>query len=867
MRSRFLLLPTLIVTTLASCQSADSTTPNAAANTPAAAMTYSAVPATTPIAAIRTQDGDLDEEAARIKRRRAQQAYLAEEYIKSGDAAFDVANLDGALVEYSNALQVMPSNRDVRDRMARVEAAMGNKYALAADALDNLSNRASVKAAQAMMAAEDANRRGNQALRAGEFDEAINQYRQAELILGYHPLVSKGTLTSELVKQNLSSARAMREEARAQAAVDREVAAAQASADATTAEQSRKRSQVEGLYSDAHVAFSRESFDAARDLCDQILGLDPGNRHAIKMRNLAVSADHKKAIEENSNALREEWQKTMDDLNQMGLIQTDSVVFNDLAYWDEVRDRSPIHLMSENVNAGSSRQAIRTMLDRTGITPRFGDADAGEGAPIEDVANFMQSLTGVNFIVTSPVLDDLDEEETSIMMTLPRMSVRKVLDLIADTSESLRWKIEDGVVKFVTIDQMTGGQVLELYAVSDLIRPIVDFPGKVINVQPSGGLEEPEEDIDEREALLLNGDDLDTLIRDNVSPETWEDVGASLRVTEAGVLVVNQTPDVHAKISELLDDLREATGIMVDIEARFLRVQDSFLEDIGVDFRGLGSPGLGANEAFNDFGSASAFADLGAEVGQDSDAGIYFDNGDNGDVKARIENLYDSALGNAEVKNSGGLSFQWTFLNDLQLEMILRAVQKAERIELVTAPHVLVANTARSNLTVTNQLAYVQDFNIEIAQGASIADPIIQTIQDGVVLDVRPTVSADRRFVTVEMRPTVAELKRPMKEITTTLASASSVTIQLPELEISRLRTTVPIPDGGTILLGGWKVHEEQNYNNGVPILNKIPIINFLFKREGNFVLNRKLLILLKATIVMWQEHQPTPAQLGVFDN
>ena len=867
MRSRFLLLPTLIVTSLASCQSADTTTQGATVENTAGVMTFTAAPATVPLA-VATQDGTLEDEADRIQRRRAQQQFLADEYIKAGDAAFDVADLEGALVEYSNALQVMPSNQDVRERMARVEAAMGNKYALAAEALDDFANRTTVKAAQAMMAAEDANRMGNLALRRGDFDEAISYYSQAELILGYHPLVSQGNLTEDLVKGNLTSARALRVEARAQAALDLEAAAAQAAADAEMAERNRKGSQVEGLYGDAYVAFSREAYDTARDLCDQILGLDPGNEHALKMRNLAVSADHKKSMEESSTKLREEWQRTMDDLNQMGIPQIEDVVFDDLEYWDRVNKRTPIQLMSEAVGADSQRQAILGLLDRTAITPRFGDADAGEGAPIQDVANFMQSLTGVNFIVTTQVLDDLDpEDETNITMNLPRMSVRKVLDLIADTSESLRWKVEDGVVKFVTIDQMTGGEVLELYAVSDLIRPIVDFPGTVINVQPSGGLEQPEEDIDEREALLVTGDDLDSLIRDNVYPESWDSPSSSLRVTEAGVLVVNQTPEVHEKIGQLLDDLREATGIMVDIEARFLRVQDSFLEDIGVDFRGLGSPGLGANESFNDFGSASAFADLGSEVGQGTDTGFYFDEGANGDLKARIENLYDSALGNDEIQGSGGLSFQWTYLNDLQLEMILRAVQKAERIELVTAPHVLVANTARSNLTVTNQLAYVQDFNIEIAQGASIADPIIKTIQDGVVLDVRPTVSADRRFITVEMRPTVAELKRPMKEITTTLASASSVTIQLPELEISHLRTTVPIPDGGTILLGGWKVHEEQNYNNGVPILNKIPIISVFFKREGNFVLNRKLLILLKATIVIWQEHQPTPAQLGVFDN
>ena len=46
-------------------------------------------------------------------------------------------------------------------------------------------------------------------------------------------------------------------------------------------------------------------------------------------------------------------------------------------------------------------------------------------------------------------------------------------------------------------------------------------------------------------------------------------------------MVVNQTPEVHAKILQLLDDLREATGIMVDIQARFLTVACSWLPPRG----------------------------------------------------------------------------------------------------------------------------------------------------------------------------------------------------------------------------------------------------------------------------------------------
>ena len=53
---------------------------------------------------------------------------------------------------------------------------------------------------------------------------------------------------------------------------------------------------------------------------------------------------------------------------------------------------------------------------------------------------------------------------------------------------------------------------------------------------------------------------------------------------------------------------------MVDIQARFLKVEDNFLEDIGVDFRGLGQPGLGTNNSFNDFGDPSTQLDLGKEI-------------------------------------------------------------------------------------------------------------------------------------------------------------------------------------------------------------------------------------------------------------
>ena len=53
--------------------------------------------------------------------------------------------------------------------------------------------------------------------------------------------------------------------------------------------------------------------------------------------------------------------------------------------------------------------------------------------------------------------------------------------------------------------------------------------------------------------------------------------------------------------------------------------------------------------------------------------------------------------------------------------------------------------------------------------------------------------------------------------------------IQLPNVTIQQLETTVNVPDGGTLLLGGQKLAGEVEREMGVPLLSKIPIINRAF--------------------------------------
>src|SRR6185369_4819613 len=71
-----------------------------------------------------------------------------------------------------------------------------------------------------------------------------------------------------------------------------------------------------------------------------------------------------------------------------------------------------------------------------------------------------------------------------------------------------------------------------------------------------------------------------------VSTETWKDNGGtvgSLREL-SGQLIVTQTPENQRNLVKLLEQLRETRAIQVTVEARFLKVQRNFLEDIGIDF-------------------------------------------------------------------------------------------------------------------------------------------------------------------------------------------------------------------------------------------------------------------------------------------
>lgn len=132
-------------------------------------------------------------------------------------------------------------------------------------------------------------------------------------------------------------------------------------------------------------------------------------------------------------------------------------------------------------------------------------------------------------------------------------------------------------------------------------------------------------------------------------------------------------------------------------------------------------------------------------------------------------------------------------------------------------------------------------------------------VRSGTTLSVTPTIMPDKRHVLLHITATLQGYFG-LKDFTVdTIAPTGTgeivkYTMSLPETEISRVRTRVSVPDGGTLLLGGQKVTEEVEREAGVPVLSKIPVIGRLFSNRSKIKDSKILLILVKPTIILQDE-------------
>lgn len=808
-----------------------------------------------------------------------QRAFQARELVTKADTAASAGNLDEALTLYSQAANLDPGNADAAAGRTRLMQ-QTNRVPGGEDLLNRQEAEIRARREAITYAFQNAVGRADAAISANNYRDARAALSEARIARTQDPTIFQQTeingfdttlaeLATRLEASELAFTSAEKERAQAEAA--------DAQAQKLILEAENRLRTVKTLKRTAIELTQQRKYQEALNVITQINQLDPNDEYALSMQLF---------LQDQAALQKQRRHREMADrqLTEVFIENEErKIPYNEiLRYPENWPELSETRERSVEAERGASQedQQVAGALER-----KLPEINLNNVA-FSDVVDFLRDVGQTNIFVNWRALEGAGiAKDTQVTARLRDVKFNKVLTTILNEvgggTVRLGYTIDEGVITISTEEDLSANVVTRVYDIRDLIINIPDFTeAPDFNLQQSaqvggggggsslfggGGGGGGEDEAVTRTELV---DQIIQLIQDTIASDSWKDNGGSvgsLRELQ-GQLIVTQTPENQRNLVRLLEQLRETRAIQVTIEARFLSVQRNFLEDIGLDV---------------DF----AFANL--------DEDKFFDptnvtaanpNGTPGVIRVLQNSFgFNSALsldtslpGNlaVDVGGAGGigsaLSTGITFLDDFQVTALLRATQAAQSVTTVTAPRVTLFNGQRAYVLVSTQRAYVSDLTPIVGTGAVGFDPTPAIVNTGAILDVQATVSSDRKYVTLTLRPQVAQLLR-LVNFQVAQATAGGGTgnnddptnngvatgfIQQPEIQITEVRTTVSVPDGGTLLLGGQSLSAEIDREAGVPVLSKIPFLKRLFTNRSTAKDDQVLLILVKPTIIIQREQE-----------
>lgn len=780
-------------------------------------------------------------------------AALVAKYLENAETLRAHGNLLAAKSELLKAREFAPANERVLGLLAAVQAELGEPAGTVRMYGDEQMRLRGIAEERMRADVTEKLRKAEGMSSDKNFAGALEELSRATLIVSTKPDMNWADLPQQVANKKAEIEKLYDDQQRATHAAATQELAARLRAEYAEAE-ARRRAQVDSLILESQRAFEQERFAYAQDCAQKAMDLDPTSTIAFEMHTAAGKAAREDSNKKHYLDRVKEIRKLLEAAEDLKVPQT-NVLEMDMAVWERANGRA----------ARNSRTAVMDPADQA-VWNQVRMAQVGKltyteetGAYLDVVKN-LSLITGLQILVTPKAREVINTESLKMVIELVgSMTLRDFLNHMCSRSTNLAWTVKNGVVLIGDKSEAAGTISTEIYPVKDLVfkrtqflpPKIRDIPGETNDETPRAGGE------GEDPVSFVEIADLVNHVKEATDPKYWDTEGVELKSEDTGFLAVKASPEMQKQVQQVLADMRKFANPLVTIDSKFLTISRNFLQQVGVDFRGLGGSGnKGSTVTLDDVTNGlQNNASQGLDNGGTGDpaanplAGAFYNDGGDGDVRARTENYFGSDLSRVLTPN-GGLTAGWTLLDDTQLNMILTAVEKQQDAEVVNSQILSVLNRERGHVAVINQTAYVRDFDVEVAQASFIADPKVDVIQDGMVLDVQPVIQHDRKYIILNLNPTVAELTRPIPTFTTSLAGSTlPVTLQLPNLTVTNFSTTAKVPDGGTVLLGGLRQTLNKERRAEVPLLARLPLISFLFKQEGTADENRTLMVMVKAQI------------------
>jgi type II secretory pathway component GspD/PulD (secretin) len=688
------------------------------------------------------------------------------------------------------------------------------------------------------------------------FDEALTQLSQARVSL--HPYQQYESARSEIERidsqvlkyreQSTQFNQKQRSQDREQAIVDareRQAFHEKAQVDLMQARISRvEELEAKGFYESALAACRRLISDYPSQVeCEKLYARLLTKAH--KSRDLSLADQHNELLEETVARLERSLIPSGFDgwpafpVNWSQREQRDNVLSgqNDTQPWED---------------ALNEKLAIRLTYDIMGQN-------------VVEVLMAFAKQAKVNLIIDPSILAGGDK---LITLRASDMSLKNTLSWVCQQAET-NWRLDKGAVYVGgTAEEKT---VLAVYEAADLLFVPKDQPGKQLsfsngaNTAGGGGLNLFQNTMDEPVASITPEDLID-LIQKAVTPKIWDnnEFGITVRGT---TLLVTAPQKTHALIKQFIRSQSLVKNKLVRIEARWLTIEDGYLEEIGVDWR---SPDL---LALPNYTGPAFIGGVPNPAGTPNNNGVSRLSSDF-DVSGSLSNKLAASASNNVPTVGTGLNLQTVIMDKIKASAIIHAVERTKKGNVLQAPTVTTINGVRANVFVGDQIAYIGDYSMGAGAGAFSAtlDPEIMVLNVGATLDVTPFISADGKYVQMEFKPSIASLEQIVVEniIVTRFYPRlddgdeeggvvgefidHNFPLELPNVLVRQAATSVQVPDGSTILVGGFGKLIDQQMSSHIPFLGHIPFVGRLFGKRGRYSDRSKLYLLADIHIINYAE-------------
>jgi len=289
--------------------------------------------------------------------------------------------------------------------------------------------------------------------------------------------------------------------------------------------------------------------------------------------------------------------------------------------------------------------------------------------------------------------------------------------------------------------------------------------------------------------------------------------GESIAIEGQNAILIRANPETFAEISNRIEEI-DVPQKQIEIRARLIEISVTEAQKYGIDWAKLNSlttilaenpktaSGTGLPYNFTDDTGETPYGDL-SPFGQIPED-IYFQ---------RMEDISDV----------GHFSRQLTAF-DITVDWLMQN----NAAKLLTDTRITALNGEEAEIHIGEVVPYIAEDNEKQIQ--------VEREEVGIKLKVKPTVNSEGQ-ITTRIEPEVSSV-------------LELVGGYIPRTKVRKITTTVTVPDGKRIFIGGLLNTTMSTTVNKVPLLSSIPILGKLFQHKVNLMEKTDLIIEITPRVV-----------------